>query len=280
MLTTHAAVGDSITGGCCCAADSSAGNCAVLRLDWPARLQALLGVSHRVLNFGVAGRTASNASTFSYRRHPAYAAALASNASSILVMLGTNDARPRHWVSDEHFVSEYATLLDAFRTLRSTRRVIAITPPPYVPLTGGSIQGDPLRSMYRSTVNRRLPSLVARAAAQAATSLFELHARLSASLLSNGSSSLYYDSIHPEARGHAFIAETLAPVVAQPIVPPDAPPLPAAPPAAAVAACQPLGGGTPTCALSAAQLDAACACGLVWRTGCAEPTGVVLRCES
>ena len=115
----------------------------------------------------------SNWSSWSYRRQPAFTAARASNASTVILMLGTNDCKRPNWVNASHFVREYVSLIGAFRELPSTRRVIVLTPPPFLPRTGGNFLAGKL--FRRACINGELPSLIAAAASQAAVELFNMH---------------------------------------------------------------------------------------------------------
>lgn len=310
-----AACGDSITWGCCCSVHQW-GYCGAngLALDWPAVLQARLGSSHIVRNFGWSGATASDAAEESYRRTSFFRQALASNASTVLLMLGTNDARRAHWVSDDHFRASYIGLLRTFLAMPSVMRVIAITPPPFLPANGSNYTTNwpGSDSFWRSTLNGRVPSLVSQASQAVATSFFDLHSRFLATAQNcvTCPSPLYHDTIHPGEGGHSLIANELFGVLAQPppAIPPSFTPPPPPPPWPLSSSCETwcntascampssassCGGcafcaappppeaitTNATCQLSVEQLAMDCACSYAWTPGSEEPTSVDLHCE-
>ena len=70
------------------------------RGNYPMRLQRLLGTeSATVLNFGHGGATACNGSDIPYLRTREFRRALQWRPHLLILMLGTNDGKDKHWGS-------------------------------------------------------------------------------------------------------------------------------------------------------------------------------------
>jgi len=116
-----ACVGDSITAGYL----SSPGH------NYPAQLQLLLGAGYKVMNFGEGGRTMLKRGYNPYWASAGYKAALASNASLLILMLGTNDAKYQNWGRfADAFPADYAEMLANFVAMPSHPQVWLMVPPP------------------------------------------------------------------------------------------------------------------------------------------------------
>lgn len=115
-----ACIGDSITRGAGAAKGKS----------YPAQLQALLGKSWVIGNFGVSGRTLLKKGDFPYWQEKAYQKALGFKPDIVLIMLGTNDTKPQNWKHEADFVADYTDLVKSFLTLESKPRVYVCRPCP------------------------------------------------------------------------------------------------------------------------------------------------------
>lgn len=117
-----ACVGDSITYGT--GVENREENC------YPVKLQEALGTEQwRVGNFGVDGVTAQEAPKASYRKQDRYQQSLDYGAGIVILMLGTNDAKTENWEGSETFLSDYSTLVESYRKLKTEPEVILMTPP-------------------------------------------------------------------------------------------------------------------------------------------------------
>ena len=116
-----ACVGDSITAGYL----STGG------LTYPNQLQRLLGSGYRVMNFGEGGRTMLKHGDNPYWISPGYKRALASNASLLVLMLGTNDAKYANWghLASE-FPGDYADMIASFANMQPRPKIWLMVPPP------------------------------------------------------------------------------------------------------------------------------------------------------
>ena len=115
-----ACVGDSITQGSGAAKGKS----------YPSQLQALLGDSWVVGNFGVSGRTLLKKGDFPYWKEKAYQQALDFKPNVVIIMLGTNDTKPQNWKHEAEFVTDYTELVKSFRALESKPKVFICRPCP------------------------------------------------------------------------------------------------------------------------------------------------------
>jgi len=113
-LIRVACVGDSITDGS----------------GYPVHLQAMLGDSYMVGNFGVSGSTVLLTSDTAYMKQSAFQKAKALRPSIVVIMLGTNDAHEITYQSIENFQASYKKLIAAYQELESKPQIWLVTPPP------------------------------------------------------------------------------------------------------------------------------------------------------
>lgn len=116
-----ACVGDSITWGALIWRRK--------RDSYPARLQQLLGDGVVVGNFGSVGHTLQNDGDLPYAGSKPFRRSLEYDPGLVLIMLGTNDAKPDNWHGAEPFDRDYRLLVDVYRELPSSPRVVLMTPP-------------------------------------------------------------------------------------------------------------------------------------------------------
>jgi lysophospholipase L1-like esterase len=109
-----ACVGDSITEGS----------------GYPVYLQAMLGDSYKVGNFGVSGSTVLLNSDTPYMKQSAFQEAKAFQPSIVVIMLGTNDAHETTYEPIENFQADYKKLISAYQGLESNPQIWLVTPPP------------------------------------------------------------------------------------------------------------------------------------------------------
>ncbi|HEY6724123.1 MAG TPA: GDSL-type esterase/lipase family protein [Polyangiaceae bacterium] len=183
--TRVACVGDSITYG------YTLGNRD--QEAYPAVLADLLGAAFDVRNYGVSGTTLQNAGDQPWREQEVYSRSLAFEPHIVVIMLGTNDAKPQNW-SETRFVADYQALIAEFRALGA--EVYLTTPPPVVPPGAFEIQPD--------VVNETLVALVRQLSVDEEAPLIDVHASL------EQRPELLPDTVHPNAAGARIIAETVA----------------------------------------------------------------------
>ena len=84
-------------------------------------------------------------------RSPGYAAALKSNASLLILMLGTNDAKFQNWGPHaDEFPSDYAEMVHNFASLPSKPKIWLMVPPP--------LYQDGRYNMNQTVINTLFPA--------------------------------------------------------------------------------------------------------------------------
>jgi len=117
-----ACVGDSITAGY-----SLAGNQA-----YPVQLNAMLGGSYAVYNYGVSGTTLLKNGNYSYWGTSAYRNSQHSRANFVIIQLGTNDSKPGNWNPyGSQFPGDYASLISSYTSMSTHPKVFVCYIPPY-----------------------------------------------------------------------------------------------------------------------------------------------------
>mmetsp|Transcript_32061 Transcript_32061/g.88326 ORF Transcript_32061/g.88326 Transcript_32061/m.88326 type:complete len:377 (-) Transcript_32061:54-1184(-) len=150
-------VGDSITSG---VGASGVG------MSYPAQLQRLLGDRYLVTNLGACGATMHPDGDSPYQQRVQWRAALRSRADAVVVMLGTNDARPTNWGRDTgsgaaEFETACLSMIRTLQQLPSKPLIYLVTPPPFYNLYPSSREIDQALVMHvQAVVNEVLPVLV------------------------------------------------------------------------------------------------------------------------
>ena len=98
--------------------------------SYPSDLQTMLGPSSMLGNFGVSGSTVDLASPKPYMYQKALQGAVQFQPTTVIIMLGTNDARADVYPSIDKFESDYKMLIQQFEDLRSKPKILLVIPPP------------------------------------------------------------------------------------------------------------------------------------------------------
>jgi len=98
--------------------------------DYPADLQAMLGNNSVVSNFGVSGATVNFHSENPYYFEQAFRQARGFLPTTVVIMLGTNDARTDYYHLISSFVSNYERLINRTQSLSSKPQIFLVEPPP------------------------------------------------------------------------------------------------------------------------------------------------------
>jgi lysophospholipase L1-like esterase len=113
--TKVACVGDSITEG----------------TDYPIDLQKLLGDNYTVGNFGVGDSTVLLGTEKPWMYQTEFQNARRFLPNIVIIMLGTNDARPDYYMHIDEFVDDYKELVGEFEALGESKpRIWLVKPPP------------------------------------------------------------------------------------------------------------------------------------------------------
>jgi acyl-CoA thioesterase-1 len=185
-----ACVGDSITYGYGLSNPS--------QQSYPAVLQTLLGGKDSVQNFGTSGCTLLKRGDKPYWTDANFAASDAFKPDLVVIMLGTNDAKPQNWSHKGDFASDYASLIDHYRGL-GAQVYVAAPPPVYSP---GAFSIDPV------VFSDEVVPLIHQVATSANAPLIDVFQALS------GKPGDFPDTVHPNAEGAKLIAQTVADALA------------------------------------------------------------------
>lgn len=118
--TKIACLGNSITYGA--TIQNRAQNC------YPALLQAMLGDTYQVNNYGRSGATLLRKGDLPYLNTNEFRAALAFNPDIVFIKLGTNDSKSFNRIHLSEFIADYNTFIDTLRRQNPNVRLILLTP--------------------------------------------------------------------------------------------------------------------------------------------------------
>lgn len=161
--------------------------------SYPAVLQSLLGTNYTVGNFGTNGCTMLRNGDKPYWTDPNFKAATDFDPDIVIIMLGTNDAKPFNWVYKDQFKTDYLALIEHFRNL-GAKVYIAVPAPVY---------GNGNFSIDASILNNQVVPLIREVAEQSGTPFIDLHKALGVQ------PDLFPDTVHPNADGASLIARTV-----------------------------------------------------------------------
>jgi lysophospholipase L1-like esterase len=179
-----ACVGDSITFGF--GIKNRAKAC------YPAQLGRMLGKQWEARNFGNTGSTLLKLGNKSYWKQKQFSAAHDFAPDVVVIMLGTNDSKPRNW--DKHggeFVTDYKDLIASFAQLPSRPRIWICKPTPCFPGDG---------EIANAAIEANVIPAIEQVAREAGIGLIDEHAALA------GRGDLFADHVHPNAEGARLIA--------------------------------------------------------------------------
>ncbi len=188
-----ACVGDSVTYGC---------TLPIFFLRrYPALLQKLLGPDIQVTAFAVNDRTLQSTGNKPYRRERAFEQSKAFLPDTVVILLGTNDSKDVNWISDDEFCRQYRELIDEYRMLPSSPRILVCTPP---------CAFKPINRFFYITNDAKLErvpviaDLIRSVAREMGLEVVDLYT------LTVGRRELFGpDGLHPNAGGAKMIADTV-----------------------------------------------------------------------
>lgn len=114
-----ACLGDSITKGDGLKRENS----------YPNLLSKSLGKSYEVRNYGCSAATATGTGDRPYIDTKECKDALEFEPDVVVIMLGTNDSKPKEWAKPEKVEEGYKALIEKFSKLKSKPRIVLCTPP-------------------------------------------------------------------------------------------------------------------------------------------------------
>jgi acyl-CoA thioesterase-1 len=185
-----ACVGNSITEG----GDIETGK------RYPDQLQAFLGDSYEVRNYGIGGRTLLKKGDFSYWQEQKYKEVLDWAPDVVIIKLGTNDSKPQNWIYSEEFEQDYRAFIQSFKHIKGHRKIFVCTPVPVFQDAYG---------ITATIVQDEIVPIVQKVAKAEGVVVIDLFAALS------GKSEMFPDGVHPNADGAKFMAEEIYKVLRQ-----------------------------------------------------------------
>ena len=196
-----ACVGDSITWGYTITHHR-------LALAWPGVLQKLVGKKYKSGNFGHSGATLLKKGNLPYWKTPEFRAATKFDPNIVIIMLGTNDTKPKNWKKyGAQFTANAEALIRHFRHLQAHPKVYICTPPPVVRVKKLGIS-NPWGINEKTLVAGVIPA-IKRAAMATHTMVIHVH-RL---MLKRITRPLYryfaHDGVHPNPSGQAVMGKTI-----------------------------------------------------------------------
>lgn len=160
--------------------------------SYPARLQALLGTSYEVSNFGVSGATMLKKGNKPYWNTPEYQRVLSAAPDLIFIKLGTNDSKLINREQMPGFEADYKEMIRTFKALNSKPRVVLLLPIKAFSDEKFGISGSYLKASMIPVIQK-----IAYEEQLEILDLYSLFADKEA---------LLADKIHPNAVGDNFIA--------------------------------------------------------------------------
>lgn len=162
------------------------------RDSYPAVLQELLGSGYEVKNFGYNDASARFDADTPYVKKRVYRQSLEWNPDIVLLMLGTNDTKPRNW-DPEIFRRDYRKLVESY----SKHRVVLIAPiqvfqPLHIPFLG--LVSETMENGVRPAIKE-----IARSEGLEMVDLVNLFT----------DSTYLLDGVHPQAAGARMLAEAI-----------------------------------------------------------------------
>ncbi len=97
---------------------------------YPEDLQKLAGNTSVVCNFGYSGSTVVFDSSEPYFFEHEFKNAKAFGPTTVIIMLGTNDAHPDAYSSINNFVSNYEIMIRSIQSISSKPKIFLVEPPP------------------------------------------------------------------------------------------------------------------------------------------------------
>jgi len=132
---------------------------------------------------------------FPYWTQSAFGSSLAFQPNIVVIMLGSNDAKPQNWRYGTNFVSDYLDLISRYANLTSSPSIYLCTPCPPIPPGAFNISPD--------TVQTSVVPAVRLVSAQAQRLLIDVNTAMF------GHKEWFPDLIHPNDSGAAVLAAVI-----------------------------------------------------------------------
>lgn len=186
ILLRVACVGDSITEGTGLADPNSD--------SYPSQLAGLLGEGWDVQNFGKKSATLIKSGSLPYWNTAQFVPSHDYNPDIVVIMLGTNDAKPGNWANNSQFIPDYSELINSYKNLSSEPTVYIAYPPPVY----GTVAG-----ITDARIKNEVIPKITEVAAINGVSVIDIYSALS------NKKELFPDKVHPNVEGARQIAQTV-----------------------------------------------------------------------
>ena len=98
--------------------------------NYPSKLQTLLGDDYEVESFGIMGATVLFDTYWPYVYQNEFLEGKQFLPNIVVIMLGTNDARPDNFGSIDNFVGDYMKIIKQIQMLGTKPKIFVVKPPP------------------------------------------------------------------------------------------------------------------------------------------------------
>lgn len=164
--------------------------------SYPLQLQAILGETYEVKNFGVSGRTLLRKGDYPYWNEPQFQQVKDFAPDILVIMLGTNDSKPQNWAHKADFRKDYLDMIAEFQaTMPADGKVYVIMP---VPVTKDNF------GITADVMNNEQRMMIMDIAQSSGSRLVDLYTPLM------DRADLLPDGVHPNTEGLGIMASTLA----------------------------------------------------------------------
>ena len=181
-----ACVGDSITAG--------TGLSNPAQDSYPSQLSIILGEGWEVQNFGKKSATLMKSGSLPYWNTSQYSASLNYHPDIVVIMLGTNDAKPYNWANNAPFVPDYTALIKSYKNLPSSPIVYICYPPPVYAVVAG---------ITDARIKNEVIPKIAQVASENGVEVIDIYNAL------NDKKALFPDKVHPNKEGARQLAQTV-----------------------------------------------------------------------
>lgn len=164
--------------------------------SYPLQLQAILGETYEVKNFGVSGRTLLRKGDYPYWSEPQFQQVKDFAPDILVIMLGTNDSKPQNWAHKADFRKDYLDMIAEFQAyMPADGKVYVIMP---VPVTKDNF------GITADVMNNEQRMMIMDIAQSSGSRLVDLYTPLM------DRADLLPDGVHPNTEGLGIMASTLA----------------------------------------------------------------------
>jgi lysophospholipase L1-like esterase len=162
--------------------------------SYPAQLSFMLGEKYDVRNFGVGGANMLRKGKRPYWNCDEYKSVLEFQPDWVFIELGTNDSRTIDQIYLDEFVPNYNAMIQSFRELPSSPKVVLLLPVP--------VFGKETESVSDSVITKRIQPMIRRVAYDIRCETLNLY-----NLLIESPELFNSDLVHPTKAGATVIAQ-------------------------------------------------------------------------